>query len=151
VPLLVPLLGNLRNARAEADRFRESALSTAEPNLQALAWEVAARVAMAEKDWNGAEDNIEKGMEILERFEIPTTAWRVHVTRSDLYRHAKNDTAAEAHRASAEALVLGLANSFAPDEPLRDVFLARAMVRRLHRPRHGNKSVRQRRSGPAAK
>jgi DNA-binding winged helix-turn-helix (wHTH) protein/tetratricopeptide (TPR) repeat protein len=142
--------GNLRNARAEADRFREAALSTAEPNLQALAWEVAARVAMAEKDWSGAEDHIEKGLEILERFEIPTTAWRVHATRSDLYRHAKNDTAAETHRARAEALILGLANSFAPDEPLRDVFLAGAMVRRIRRPRKGNTSVRQRRSGPAA-
>src|SRR6185503_10142048 len=111
--------GNLRNARAEADRFRESALSTAEPNLQALAWEVAARVAMAEKNWNGAEDSIEKSMEILERFEIPSTAWRVHATRSDLYRHANNEAAADTHRARAEALVLGLANSFAPDEPLR--------------------------------
>ncbi len=142
--------GNLRNARAEADRFRESALSTAEPNLQALAWEVAARVAMAEKDWNGAENSIAKGMEILERFEIPTTAWRVHATRSDLYRHAKNDTAAETHRARAEAMILGLADSFAPDEPLRDAFLAAAMVRRICRPKDGNRSVRQRRSGPAA-
>jgi tetratricopeptide (TPR) repeat protein len=142
--------GNLRNARAEADRFRESALSTAEPNLQALAWEVAARVAMAEKDWSGAEANIEKGLEILKRFEIPTTAWRVHATRSDLYRHATNDTAAETHRARAEALILALVNSFAPDEPLRDVFLAGAMVRGIRRPRNGKRSVRQRRSGPSA-
>jgi tetratricopeptide (TPR) repeat protein len=142
--------GNVRNARAEADRFRESALSTAEPNLQALAWEVAARVAMAEKDWDGAEKNIVKGLEILERFEIPTTSWRVHATRSDLHRHAKNDRAAEAHRVRAEAIILGLADSFAPDEPLRDAFLAAAMVRRICRPRDGNGSVRQRRSGPAA-
>jgi len=30
--------GDLRKARLEADRFLQSALSTAEPNLQALAW-----------------------------------------------------------------------------------------------------------------
>jgi hypothetical protein len=111
---------------------------------------VAARVAMAEKDWSGAEENIEKGLEILERFEIPTTAWRVHATRSDLYRHAKNDTAAETHRARAEALILALVNSFAPDEPLRDVFLAGAMVGRIRRPNNGSRSVRRRRSAPAA-
>jgi predicted ATPase len=40
-------------ARAGVDRFRASALSTAEPNLQALAWEATAKVAMAEKDWRG--------------------------------------------------------------------------------------------------
>ena len=60
--------GNLRKARLEADRFLESALSTAEPNLQALAWEVGARVAMAEKDWKGAEEKIEKGLAVLQKY-----------------------------------------------------------------------------------
>ena len=81
--------GNLRKARVDADRFLQSALSTAEPNLHALAWEVGARVAMAEKDWKGAEEKIEKGLAVLHKFEIPTTAWRVHATRSDLYRTGK--------------------------------------------------------------
>jgi tetratricopeptide (TPR) repeat protein len=142
--------GNVLNARTEADRLLDAASSTSEPNLLALASDVQARVAMAAKDWSGAEDHIEKGLEILERFEIPTTAWRVHATRSDLYRHAKNDAAAETHRARAEALILGLANSFAPGEPLRDVFLAGAMVGRIRRPNNGNRSIRRRRSGPAA-
>jgi len=131
--------GNLRKARLEAKRFLHSALSTAEPNLQALAWEVGARVAMAGKDWNGAEEKIEKGLAVLQRFEIPTTAWRVHATRSDLYRQAKDDTAAEAHRARAEAIILALANSFAPDDPLRHAFLAAAPVRRIRRVGGGNK------------
>ena len=125
--------GNLRKARLEADRFLESALSTAEPNLQALAWDVGARVAMAEKDWKAAEEKIEKGLAVLQAFEIPTTAWRVHATRSDLHRQVKNDTAAEVHRARAEAIILALANSFAPDDPLRDAFLAAAPVRRIRR------------------
>jgi len=123
--------GNIRNARAEADRFREAALSTDEPNLHALAWEVGSRVAMAEKDWKGAEDRIEKGLAVVNRFEIPTAAWPVHSTRSDLYRRLKNAAAAERHRARAEAIVDALANSFAPDEPLRHAFLAAAPIRRL--------------------
>jgi tetratricopeptide (TPR) repeat protein len=135
--------GNLRKARLEAERFLQSALSTAEPNLQALAWEVGARVAMAENDWKGAEEKIEKGLGVLQRFEIPATAWRVHATRSDLYRHAKDETAAEAHRACAEAIILALAGSFAPDDPLRHAFLAAAPVRRILHVRDESKGGRQ--------
>lgn len=123
--------GDLRKARREADRFLQSALSTAEPNLHALAWDVDARVTVAEKDWKAAEEKIEKGLAVLHQFEIPTTAWRVHATRSDLYRQAKNDAAAEVHRARAERIVLALANSFAPDDPVRTAFLAAATVRRI--------------------
>jgi DNA-binding winged helix-turn-helix (wHTH) protein/tetratricopeptide (TPR) repeat protein len=125
--------GNLRKARLEADRFLESALSTAEPNLQALAWDVGARVAMAEADWTAAEEKIEKGLAVVQAFEVPTTAWRVHATRADLYRQVGNDTAAEVHRARAEAIILALANSFALDDPVRDAFLAAAPVRRIRR------------------
>src|SRR5262249_32986048 len=102
-----------------------------EPNLQALAWDVTARVAMAEEDWNGAEESIEKGLALLLAFELPTTAWRLHATRADLYRHAKDDSAAEAHRARAEAIIQALADSLAPDDPLRQAFLAAAPVRRI--------------------
>src|SRR5262249_35504524 len=109
--------GNVQKARLEADRFLESALSTAEPNLQALAWDLKPRVAMAEKDWTAAEENVEKALAVLRAFEIPTTAWRVHATRSDLDRQGKDGAAAETHRARAEAIILALANSFAPDDP----------------------------------
>jgi tetratricopeptide (TPR) repeat protein len=134
---------NLRKARLEADRFLQSALSTAEPNLQALAWEVGARVAMAEKDWKGAAAKIEKGLAILQGFEIPTTAWRVHATRSDLYRQVKDETAAEAERARAEAIILALANSFAPGDPLRETFLAATPIRRIRRVRGPSKGGRR--------
>jgi ATP/maltotriose-dependent transcriptional regulator MalT len=135
--------GKLRKAHLEADRVLESALSTAEPNLHALAWEVGARVAMVEKDWRGAEEKIEKGLAVLQNYEIPTTAWRVHATRSDLYRQARNETAAEAHRARAEAIILALADSFAPHDSLRHAFLAAAPVRRIRGVSHGNRGGRQ--------
>jgi DNA-binding winged helix-turn-helix (wHTH) protein/tetratricopeptide (TPR) repeat protein len=135
--------GKLREARLEADRFLQSALSTDEPNLRALAWEVGARVAMAEKDLNAAEEKIERSLAVLQAFEIPTTAWRVHATRSDLYRQAGNDTAAEAHRARAEAIILALANSFAPDDPVRNAFLVAASVRRIRLVGDGNKGRRK--------
>jgi DNA-binding winged helix-turn-helix (wHTH) protein/tetratricopeptide (TPR) repeat protein len=122
---------NLVNARAEADRFLESALSTADPNLQALAWETEARVAMAEMNWNQAEENIEQGLAISDSSGIPVTAWRVRATAWDLQRHLKNVKSAETHRERAEAEILTLANSFEPDEPLRQSFLAAAPVRQI--------------------
>lgn len=108
--------------------------------------ELQARVAIAEKDLRGAEETIEKGLAVANTFEIPTTAWRVHATRSDLYRRAQNETAAEAERARAEATILALANSFAHDDPLRDAFLAAAPVCRIRRVGVGNKGERKRRN-----
>jgi hypothetical protein len=122
----------------------QSALSTAEPNLQALAWDIAARVAMAEEDWKAAEEHSGKGLAVLQKFAIPATAWMLHATRSSLYRHVKNHTAAETHRARAEAIILALANSVAPDDPLRHTFLAARPVRRMLRVEAGSKGGRQR-------
>jgi DNA-binding winged helix-turn-helix (wHTH) protein/tetratricopeptide (TPR) repeat protein len=123
--------GNLGNARGEADRFLESALSTADPNLQALAWEVNARVAIVEKDWTSAEEYVQKGLAILAKFEIPMAAWRVHATAWDLYRLSKNDKAAQTHRKRAEAHILTLVNSLPTDEPLRNSLLAAVPIRRI--------------------
>ena len=137
--------GSLGRARSEADRFLASALSTAEPNLHALGWDVQARVSMAEKDWRGAEANIERGLVVLERFHIPTVAWRVHATRSELYRRERNHDAAEAQRAQAERVVLTLAGSFEPDEPLRRSFLSADPIRRIVGSRPPGRNARPRR------
>jgi tetratricopeptide (TPR) repeat protein len=137
--------GDLGKARGAADGFLRCALSTAEPNLQALAWDLDARVAMAENDWRAADQKIERGLAILVEFEIPVTAWRLHATRSDLWRQAKNEIAEEAHRERAGAIILDLANSFASDDPLRDAFLAATPVRRILHARSQKKHARQRR------
>ena len=133
--------GSLGRARSDADRFLTSALSTDEPNLHALGWDVRTRVSIAENDWKGAEADIERGLAVLERFDIPTVAWRLHATRSELYRRLRNDEAAEAQRAQAERVILTLANSLEPDEPLRHSFLGAGPVRRILRPRPPGKSV----------
>jgi hypothetical protein len=137
--------GSLGRARSDADRFLASALSTAEPNVHALGWDAQARVSMAEKDWQGADRDIERGLAVLERFDVPTVAWRLHATRSELYRRSRNGDAAEVHRARAERVIQSLANSFEPDEPLRSSFLAAGPVRRLLKPRRPGGGVRERR------
>jgi len=62
---------------------------------------------------------------------IPVVAWRAEATAWDLCSRLKDDDAAESHRACAEAHILGMAHSFAPDEPLRQSFLAAPPVRRI--------------------
>ena len=123
--------GDLAKARAEAEVFLESALSTAHPYLQALGWQMKSRIAIVEEEWNHAQQYIEQALAIVNEFEIPVAAWRVHATAWDLYLHAKDDSLAEAHRANAEAHILTIANSFEPTEPLRQTFLGAAPVRRI--------------------
>jgi DNA-binding winged helix-turn-helix (wHTH) protein len=125
--------GRRRDARTEAGGFLDAALSTDDPNVQALAWEVQARVAMAEEDGKGAEESVQKALDVLARFEIPTVAWRVHATCWDLYQRAQDGEAARAHRAQAEALLRRLADSFAADQPLRGSLLAAVAARGLSR------------------
>jgi tetratricopeptide (TPR) repeat protein len=125
--------GNLRKARTEADRFLDAVSLTSEPNLLALASEVQARVAMAAKDWTRAERDLESALTIVSQFDVPTTGWRVHATRADLAARVRDETAAEQHRARAEAVVLELAQSFDGEEPLRETFLASPPVRRICR------------------
>ena len=135
-------MGNLTKARAEADRFLESALSTDDPSFQALAWDLEARVAMAEGNSAAGEREIEKALAILAEFQIPTVAWGIHSTASDIYRHLKKTKEAEIHRERAVKHLLALADSFAPDEPLRHIFLAAPPVRHLMAARSVPKAVR---------
>jgi predicted ATPase len=123
--------GNISNARLEADGFLESALSTADPHLQALAWEMKTRVAMAQKDWMGAREYVQQALAIVDKFKVPVAAWQVHATAWRLYRQAKEHKAAEANRALAEACILEIANSLADDEELRRSFLSARPVARV--------------------
>lgn len=123
--------GDLHKARGEVESFLQSALSTADPYLHALGWEMQTRVAIAEHDWSAARDCIGQGLTVVEKFAVPVAAWRVQATAWDVYRHAKDDNAAEIHRTRAEAHILAIANSFAADEPLRQTFLAAPAVSRI--------------------
>ncbi len=125
-------LENITNARMTAERFLECALSTADPNVQALAWELKTRIAIAEKDWMVAGQSIRAALAILEEHPVPISAWRVHDAAWEFYRLQKNGESAERYRGLAEAEILALADSFPDDEPLRDIFLAAAEpVRRI--------------------
>ncbi len=123
--------GDLENARREADHFLDAAFLTGEPNLHAYAWEAKARVALTGKDGAAALRCIESAMPILKQFDIPVAAWRVHATAWDSYRYMGQNRTAEEHRASARQVIMRLADSFEPDEPLRETLLTAPPIRRI--------------------
>jgi hypothetical protein len=98
--------GNAVNARTAADGFLKSALSTSDPHLQALGWELQARVALAEVDLQGARASIQNALAIIDRFEILFAAWQTFATPSQVYKHAKEVKTAEAYRDRAEFCIL---------------------------------------------
>ena len=122
---------DLSNARKKANCFLESALSTADPYLRVLAWEMSARVAIKGEDWIRAEESIREALALLHNFDIPLAAWRAHATAWDFYRKAKKSAAAEEHRQAARAAIFRIANSFQPEEQLRGLFLSAAPIKRF--------------------
>jgi tetratricopeptide (TPR) repeat protein len=123
--------GDLAQARPQAEKFLKIALTTAEHMWQALAWEVNARLAMAELDLTRAQDCIAKGLSAMEGFEVPLAAWRVHATAFELYRNSGDGEVAERHLALSRETILKLANSLPAEEPLRQIFLSAPMVRKI--------------------
>jgi hypothetical protein len=123
--------GDIANAQCEADRFMQSALSTADPNLQALAWDLKTRVAMTEKNLTSGEKFLQNALAILAKFNVPVSVWRVHFTAWEFFIRKKDQATAGTHRAEAERGIFAIANSFEADEPLRGTFLAAEPVRKV--------------------
>jgi DNA-binding winged helix-turn-helix (wHTH) protein/tetratricopeptide (TPR) repeat protein len=123
--------GDLAQARPQAERFLAITLETAEHTWQALAWEVNARVAIAELDQTRARDCIAKGLSAMEGFEVPLAAWRVHATAFELYQNSGDRDSADRHLALSRETIIKLANSLPAEQPLRHTFLSAPMVRNI--------------------
>lgn len=121
------LSGNPSKANAAANVFFESALSTGDPLLHALAWEVKARVAMAENDLPAAREHIHRALAIVHDFEV-IVAWQIYATAWQISLRTDNHDAAAEHRNKAHDCILKIADSFDADEPLRESFLSAAPV-----------------------
>jgi hypothetical protein len=142
--------GDLLGIRAAADSHLESALSTSDPEMRALAWAVEARVALAENDLACARQSIGEALAIVDKFEILVAAWQVFATAWQVHQQAKEPKVAEAYRSRAESCILKIANSFALEEPLRATFLAAAPVRGVLGEKVAVKSARHQKLGHGA-
>ena len=120
--------GDLAQASVHAERLLKIALETAERTWQALAWDANARVAMAKGDLAQAEECISKATATMEGFETPLAAWRVHATAAALYDRIGNVGSAKRHRQLSRATILKIADSLAPEEPLRKTLLSASPI-----------------------
>ena len=123
--------GDLAQARVEAKQFLQVTLATEERMFRALAFEANARLAIAEQDFDRAQDFIAQALKTMEGYEVPLAHWRVHATAAELYRNSGDWDLAERHLELSRETIMKLANSLAPEEPLRQIFLSAPTIRRI--------------------
>jgi hypothetical protein len=123
--------GDHVRARLEAERFLDMALATEERTWQGLAWEINARVALANRDHARARECIGRAVSTVQGFEGPLAAWQVHATAAHIEEQAGNLESARAHGNLSRATILRLANSLPEEEPLRKIFLSAPAVARV--------------------
>jgi tetratricopeptide (TPR) repeat protein len=123
--------GDLPQARPQAERLLKIALANAEHTWRALAWEVNARVAMAELDLTRARDCIANGLFAMKGFEVPLAGWRVHATAAELYRRIKSIDLSKHHLALSREIIMKLAGSLLAAEPLRQAFLSAPTIHKI--------------------
>jgi tetratricopeptide (TPR) repeat protein len=123
--------GDLARAESQAEKFLNVTLATAEHTWQARAWQLNARVAMAQGQSDRARDCIGKALSTMDGFEVPLAAWRVHSTAAEYYEGIGDREAEATHRGLSRATILQLADSLRPEESLRKVFLSTPVVSRM--------------------
>jgi hypothetical protein len=123
--------GDRVRARLEAERYLDTALATAERTYQGLAWEINARVALANRDHARAQGCIGKAVSTVQGFEVPLAAWQVHATAAHIEEESGNLESARLHRDLSRATIVRLANSLPEQEPLREIFLSAPAVARV--------------------
>jgi hypothetical protein len=123
--------GDRVRARLEAERFLDMSLATAERTGQGFAWEINARVALANRDHGRARECIAKAVSTMQGFEVPLAAWQVHATAAHIEEESGNLESARSHRDLSRATILRLANSLPEQEPLRQIFLSAPAVARV--------------------
>jgi DNA-binding winged helix-turn-helix (wHTH) protein len=125
--------GDRVRARLEAERLLEMSLATEERTWQGLAWEINARVALANRDEARARDCIARGVSTVQGFEVPLAAWKVHATAAHIEGESGHLESAHLHRDASRTTIMRLANSLPEQEPLRKIFLSAPAVARVLR------------------
>jgi DNA-binding winged helix-turn-helix (wHTH) protein len=123
--------GDSTRAQLEAGRFLELSLATVNRHWQGLACELNSRVALESRNFPRARECIAEAVAIVEGFEVPLAAWRVHATAARIEEESGNVEAARSHREVSRVIIRQLANSLPEREPLRANFLAAPAIARI--------------------
>ncbi len=110
--------GDSETASAAADQFLTDALTTADPALQAPAWDAVARVAALRGDGKRAQECIDEAFACIGNRDLPSVSWRVHATAAGLRLRQGDREAAARHGSLAGGSLRKAARSFPEDDPL---------------------------------
>jgi hypothetical protein len=129
--------GDLTAAWDHVSQLTNAVADLDETMLVALAWECRARVALAAKQPDAADESIGNALQTLERCEVPAAAWRVQATAAAIRRRAR-PSQADAHLHRARTILASLAQSLEGHERLQQSLLAVPAVRTIV---HGSQSA----------
>src|SRR5262249_43315071 len=115
--------GDLKQARAEADRGLELTGATAERTSRSLAYVVSAHVARREQDRHREESDLQKALTEIHGFDVPLAAWRVNAAIARMYRENGESDLAGKHLEAARVIVRSLADSLPAGGKLQQSFL----------------------------
>jgi len=115
-------------ARQEAKRLCELATQPGERTYLALGYHMLANVAVAQRKWGEAEQEVRHALSVLESGGAPLAEWRVHAMAAQLADQCHRKTQAQTHWQRSKAGVLRLADSLAQGDPLRQTFLAQPLI-----------------------
>lgn len=86
---------------------------------------------MAEIDLKRAQDCVSGALGTIEGFEVPLASWRVHATAAEVSQRTGDTESSRRHREISRAAIFKLANSLAPEDPLRKTFLSALCVTKI--------------------
>jgi DNA-binding winged helix-turn-helix (wHTH) protein/tetratricopeptide (TPR) repeat protein len=112
--------GEYARARQHAERTCALAGLSGERAYRALGLRALAEVALAGRDWDRAEAELSRALELLEGGESPLAEWRVHATAALLHRRRRSRAAADRCRARSLAVLDRLADSLSHDTELHN-------------------------------
>jgi DNA-binding winged helix-turn-helix (wHTH) protein len=115
--------GDVTAARREAELLRALSEQTADRAWQARARQMGARVALAATDRRLASQELKAALGLIDGLTAPLSAWRVYETATDVHEAMGRRTQAAHYRQLRNAILLGLANSLAEEETLRQFIL----------------------------
>jgi len=122
---------DLAAARRYASLLRQFSVGAPERSYLAMSQWLEAEIALAEKNLDTANVSITTALGTIEEVEVPLAAWRVYRSAAKIFRLLGRLAEAEAYRRRSRAVILELAHSLEPGDPLRQHLEERAVQRDL--------------------
>jgi len=117
-------VGELAQARQQAERLYNYTVSAPDRNHLALAHGLFARIAMAKGDFAEADLQLQRSIATLGNDDFPLAAWRVYLSAAEFYRSVGDASRAGEYRTRYETVIQTLAANFDHGDALRVSLLA---------------------------